>query len=335
MDLVKRGFQLPKKINFDAETRTDSYGKLVVEPLERGFGMTIGNSLRRVLLSSIEGAAVTGVRIGGVLHEFSAIKGVKEDVVDVILNIKKLRLKMHGDGRKTVTVNIKGPKVLTGADIQTDQSVEILNRDHYIATVDSGTTLEMEMHVRKAKGYVPAEQNKEEGLPVDVIAIDSVFSPIKKVNFWVEKARVGRSTDYDRLIMEVWTDGGITPEKAVSDAASILMEHLDLFIFVEESDAAEEPAGGAAGVSGAMMNENLLKNIDELELSVRAYNCLKNANIKTIADLVQKTENEMLRTKNFGRRSLNEIKDILSSMGLHLGMRFDTAPKGGNDSNAS
>ncbi len=335
MDLVKRGFQLPKKINFDAETRTDSYGKLVVEPLERGFGMTIGNSLRRVLLSSIEGAAVTGVRIGGVLHEFSAIKGVKEDVVDVILNIKKLRLKMHGDGRKTVTVNVKGPKVLTGADIQTDQSIEILNKDHYIATVDSGTNLEMEMHVRKAKGYVPAEQNKEEGLPVDVIAIDSVFSPIKKVNFWVEKARVGRSTDYDRLIMEVWTDGGITPEKAVSDAASILMEHLDLFIFVEESDAAEEPAGGAAGVSGAMTNENLLKNIDELELSVRAYNCLKNANIKTIADLVQKTENEMLRTKNFGRRSLNEIKDILSSMGLHLGMRFDTAPKGGNDSNAS
>ncbi|MGO9378338.1 MAG: DNA-directed RNA polymerase subunit alpha [Dissulfurispiraceae bacterium] len=336
MDLVKRGFQLPKKINFDAETRTDAYGKLVVEPLERGFGTTIGNSLRRVLLSSIEGAAVTGVRIAGVLHEFSAIKGVKEDVVDVILNIKKLRLRLHGDGKRTVTVNIKGPKVLTGADVLTDQGVEILNKDHYIATVDSGTTMEMEMLVRKGKGYVSAEQNKEDGLPVDVIAVDSAFSPVKKVNFWVEKARVGRSTDYDRLIMEVWTDGGITPEKAVSDAASIMMEHLDLFIFVEETDSAEEPAGASGKVvSGALLNDNLLKNIDELELSVRAYNCLKNANIKTIADLVQKTENEMLRTKNFGRRSLNEIKDILSSMGLHLGMRFESAPKGGSDSNAS
>jgi DNA-directed RNA polymerase subunit alpha len=336
MDLVKRGFQLPKKINFDAETRTDSYGKLVVEPLERGFGTTIGNSLRRVLLSSIEGAAVTGVRIAGVLHEFSAIKGVKEDVVDVILNIKKLRLRLHGDGKRTVTVNIKGPKVLTGADVLTDQGVDILNKDHYIATVDSGTTMEMEMFIRKGKGYVSAELNKEEGIPIDVIAVDSAFSPVKKVNFWVEKARVGRSTDYDRLIMEVWTDGGITPEKAVSDAASIMMEHLDLFIFVEESDATEEPVGASGKmVSGALLNDNLIKNIDELELSVRAYNCLKNANIKTIADLVQKTENEMLRTKNFGRRSLNEIKDILSSMGLHLGMRFETAPKGGSDSNAS
>lgn len=336
MDLVKRGFQLPKKINFDAETRTDSYGKLVVEPLERGFGTTVGNTLRRVLLSSIEGAAVTGVRIAGVLHEFSAIKGVKEDVVDVILNIKKLRLRLHGDGKRTVTVNIKGPKVLTGADVLTDQGVEILNKDHYIATVDSGTTMEMEMLLRKGKGYVSAEQNKEEGLPIDVIAVDSAFSPVKKVNFWVEKARVGRSTDYDRLIMEVWTDGGITPEKAISDAASIMMEHLDLFIFVEESDAAEEPAGASGKVaSGALLNDNLLRNIDELELSVRAYNCLKNANIKTIADLVQKTENEMLRTKNFGRRSLNEIKDILSSMGLHLGMRFESVPKGGSDSNAS
>ncbi len=336
MDLVKRGFQLPKKINFDAETRTDSYGKLVVEPLERGFGTTIGNSLRRVLLSSIEGAAVTGVRIAGVLHEFSAIKGVKEDVVDVILNIKKLRLRLHGDGKRTVTVNIKGPKVLTGADVLTDQGVDILNKDHYIATVDSGTTMEMEMFIKKGKGYVSAELNKEEGIPIDVIAVDSAFSPVKKVNFWVEKARVGRSTDYDRLIMEVWTDGGITPEKAVSDAASIMMEHLDLFIFVEESDAAEEPAGASGKVvSGALLNDNLIKNIDELELSVRAYNCLKNANIKTISDLVQKTENEMLRTKNFGRRSLNEIKDILSSMGLHLGMRFESAPKGGSDSNAS
>jgi DNA-directed RNA polymerase subunit alpha len=324
MDLVKKGFQLPKKINFDEETLTDSYGRLVVDPLERGFGTTIGNSLRRILLSSIEGAAVTAVRIPGVLHEFSSIKGVKEDVVDIILNIKKLRFKVHGDGSKTATVKVKGPKVVTGADIETDTSVEVLNREHHIATVDNGATLEIEMYVKKGKGYVPAEINKEEGLPIDVLAIDSVFSPIKKVNFWVEKTRVGRATDYDRLIMEVWTDGSITPEKAVSDAASILMDHLDLLIFVEEEETSEETAGSMiAAASNPSLNENLLKSIDELELSVRAYNCLKNANIKTIGDLVQKTEYEMLRTKNFGRKSLNEIKEILVGMGLNFGMRID------------
>ncbi len=324
MDLVKKGFQLPKQINFDEETLTDSYGKLVVEPLERGFGTTIGNSLRRILLSSIEGAAVTALRIPGVLHEFSSIKGVKEDVVDIILNIKKLRFKVYGDGRKTAIVKVKGPKVVTGADIETDPSAEVLNREHHIATVDNGVTLEIEMYVKKGKGYVPAEINKEEGLPIDVLAIDSVFSPIKKVNFWVEKTRVGRATDYDRLIMEVWTDGSITPEKAVSDAASILMDHLDLFIFVEEEEITEETAGSMiASASNPSLNENLLKSIDELELSVRAYNCLKNANIKTIGDLVQKTEYEMLRTKNFGRKSLNEIKEILIGMGLNFGMRID------------
>lgn len=324
MDLVKKGFQLPKKITFDEETLTDFYGKIVVEPLERGFGTTVGNSLRRVLLSSMEGAAVTAVRIPGVLHEFSKIKGVKEDAVDIFLNIKKLRFNVYGDGKKTVTVKVKGPKVVTGEDIECGSNVEVLNIDHHIATVDSGTTFEMEMYVKKGKGYVPAEINKEEGLPIDVLAVDSVFSPIKKVNFWVEKARVGRATDYDRLIMEVWTDGSITPEKAVSDAASILMDHLDLFIFVEEEEAADETAGTAAvAAANPSANENLMKNIDELELSVRAYNCLKNANIKSIADLVQKTEHEMLRTKNFGRKSLNEIKEILLSMGLNFGIRID------------
>lgn len=324
MDLVKKGFQLPKKIDFDKETLTDSYGRLVVEPLERGFGTTIGNSLRRILLSSIEGAAVTAVRIPGVLHEFSSIKGVKEDVVDIILNIKKLRFKMQGDGRKTAIVKVKGPKVVTGADIETDTGIEVLNREHHIVTVDNGFTLEIEMYVKKGKGYVPAEINKEEGLPIDVLAIDSVFSPIKKVNFWVEKARVGRATDYDRLIMDIWTDGSITPEKSVSDAASILMDHLDLFIFIDEDEATEETAGSMiAAASNPSLNENLMKSIDELELSVRAYNCLKNANIKTIGDLVQKTEHEMLRTKNFGRKSLNEIKEILVGMGLSFGMRID------------
>lgn len=324
MDIVKKGFQLPKKITFDEESITDFYGKLVVDPLERGFGITVGNALRRVLFSSIEGAAVTAVRIPGVLHEFSSIKGVKEDVVDIILNIKKLRFMMHDDGKKVFTVKVKGPKVVTGSDIDSDASVEVLNKEHHIATVDSGATLEMEMHVKKGKGYVPAEINKEEGLPVDVLAVDSVFSPIRKVNFRVEKARVGRATDYDRLIMEIWTDGSITPEKAVSDAASILIDHLDLFIFVEEEETKGEKRGSDDGNdSRRSSNKNLLKNIDELELSVRAYNCLKNANIKTIADLVQKTEHSMLRTKNFGRKSLSEIKEILSDMGLHFGMKLD------------
>jgi DNA-directed RNA polymerase subunit alpha len=324
MDLVKKGFQLPQKITFEEETLTDYYGKLVAEPLERGFGTTIGNSLRRVLLSSIEGAAVTGIRIPGVLHEFSAIKSVKEDVVDIVLNVKKLRFRVYGEGARTALIKVKGPKVVTGADIETDSNVEVLNTECYIATVDNNATFEMEFNLRKGKGYVPAEFNKEEGLPVDVIAVDSIYSPIKKVNFWVEKARVGRSTDYDRLVMELWTDGGITPEKAVSDAASILMDHLDLFIFVEEEDIAEEaPRTASIVASATLSNENLLKSIDELELSVRAYNCLKNANIKTISDLVQRTEHEMLKTKNFGRKSLNEIKDILNSMGLSFGMRID------------
>ncbi len=324
MDLVKRGFQLPKKMSFDEETLTDFYGKLVVEPLERGFGVTIGNSLRRVLLSSIEGAAVTGIKIPGVLHEFSDIKAVKEDVVDIVLNVKKLRFKLHSESKRTATIKVKGPKVVTGADVEADANIEVLNKDHYIATVDSGATFEMEMYVQKGKGYVSSEMNKEEGLPVDVIAVDSVFGPVKKVNFWVEKARVGRSTDYDRLIMEIWTDGGITPEKAVSDAASIIMDHLDLFIFVEEQEmTAEAPHSASAIAASPTMNENLLKSIDELELSVRAYNCLKNANIKTIADLVQRSEHEMLKTKNFGRKSLNEIKDILVSMGLGFGMKVD------------
>lgn len=324
MDLSKKGFQLPTKISFDEETLTDTYGKLVVDTLERGFGTTIGNSLRRILLSSIEGAAVTGLRINGALHEFSAIRGVKEDVVDIVLNIKKLRFIVHGDGEKVAHIKVNGPRVVTGADIEADPSVEVLNKDHYIATVDSNASLEMELYVKRAKGYVTAEVNKEEGLPIDVLAVDSIFSPIKKVNFSVEKARVGRATDYDRLILEVWTDGSITPERAVSDAASILMDHLDLFIFVEEPIGSDEGSGSLATVTlSPSMNENLLKNIDELELSVRAYNCLKNANIQTIAELVQKSEYEMLRTKNFGRKSLNEIKEILSAMGLQFGMRVE------------
>ncbi len=326
MNIAKKGFQLPKRISFDEETLTDFYGKLVVEPLERGFGITIGNSLRRILLSSLEGAAVTGIRIPGVLHEFSQIKGVKEDVVDILLNVKKLRIKMYEDGRKTLHVKVKGPKDVTGADIETDSTVQIINKDHYIARVGDGSSFEMEMYVRKGRGYVPAESNKEEDLPIDIIPMDSIFSPITRVNFHVEKTRVGKATDYDKLIMEVWTDGSITPKKAVSEAASILVDHLDMLFFSEEEQPELEMANTSSVKSVELspsLKENLLKSIDELELSVRAYNCLKNANIKTIADLVQKTEHEMMRTKNFGRKSLDEIRNVINAMGLHFGMKID------------
>lgn len=323
MDLKRKGFQLPEKMRFDEDTLSDTYGKLIAEPLERGFGTTIGNSLRRVLLSSIEGAAVTGVRITGALHEFASLEGVKEDVVDIILNIKKLRFSVDGNGTKTALIKAKGPKEVTAADFQVDSSVRVLNPEQPIATLDKGVSFETEMYLKKGKGYRPAEMNKEEDMPVDVIYVDSIFSPVQKVNFWVEKARVGRAADFDRLIMEVWTDGSITPVRAISQAASVLEDHLQFFVFEEEEEAEEPEAASAASGNEPVFNENLLKSVDELELSVRAHNCLKNADIKNIADLVQKTEHEMLRTKNFGRKSLNEIKEILHSMGLHLGMRVD------------
>ncbi len=328
MDLKKIGFQLPDEIIFDEETLTDTYGKLIAEPLERGFGATLGNAIRRVLLSSIEGAAVSAVKIPGALHEFSTIKGVKEDVVDIVLNLKKLRFRLFSNGRKIATVKAQGPKSVTGGDIVQDSAFEVLNPDQVIATLDKKAAFEAELYLKKGKGYLPAELNKEEDLPVDMIAVDSVFTPIKKVNFIVEKARVGRATDYDRLVMEIWTDGSITPRKAVTQAASIVMEHLGLFVLEEEEvedDFMSFEQGGTSHETDEepIFNSNLLKSVEELELSVRSYNCLKNANIKTIADLVQKTEQEMLRTKNFGRKSLNEIKEILHNMGLRLGMRVD------------
>ena len=227
MDLRKIGFQLPDTIRFDEETLTNTYGKLIAEPLERGFGTTIGNALRRVLLSSIEGAAVTAVKVPGALHEFSTIKGIKEDVVDIILNIKKLRFKLYSNGKKIATIKVKGPEIVKGDDIQADASIAVLNPEQVIATLDKDAIFEAEMYIKKGKGYVLAEFNKEEDLPVDMIAVDSVFTPIKKVNFIVEKARVGRATDYDRLVMEIWTDGSITPEKAISQAASIVIEHME------------------------------------------------------------------------------------------------------------
>ncbi len=325
MDLRRKGFQLPEKVYFDSESLTNTYGKLYAEAFERGFGTTIGNALRRVLLSSIEGAAVTSIKIPGVLHEFSALSGVKEDVVDIVLNVKQLRLKLHSDTSKVVSINTKGPGEVKGQDIVTGAQVEVLSPQQHIATLEKNANFAMELTVKRGRGYITADKNKEEDQPLDVIAVDSIFTPIRKVNFWVEGARVGRATDYDKLIMEIWTDGSITPQNAITQAANILREHLSLFSL--EKEVVEEDmvmvADEKTEDNPAVFNENLLKSVDELELSVRSYNCLKNVNIRTLADLVQKTEQEMLRTKNFGRKSLNEIKEIILAMGLHFNMRVD------------
>jgi len=324
MDLKKKGFQLPEKIRFEEETLTDTYGKLIAEPLERGFGITMGNSLRRILLSSIEGAAATGVRIRGAVHEFATLDGVKEDVVDIILNIKELKFSMDSTGQKTAIVKAAGPCEIKGGDLQVDSSVKVLNPDQVIATLDKGVDFEAEIYVERGKGYVPAEMNEDEGHSVDVISVDSSFSPVTNVNFNVDKARVGRSSDFDKLVLEIWTDGSISPVAAVSQAAAISIGHLKYFILDSGQDLDEPDQYSTMIKDEAVFNDNLLKNVDELELSVRAHNCLKNADIQSISDLVQKTEYEMLRTKNFGRKSLNEIKEILASMGLSFGMRVDT-----------
>lgn len=317
-----KDFQIPKKIECEKDTLTKTYGKFIAEPFERGFGTTIGNSLRRVLLSSIVGAAITSVKIEGVLHEFSTIPGVKEDVTDLLLNIKKLRVKLHSEKPKTIHIKKKGPGEVQGKDIIHDADVEILTPDYHIATLDKDASVDMEMVVRIGRGYVPAERNKEEGMPIGVVSLDAVFSPVRKVNFTVENARVGRVTDYDKLILEVWTDGSIRPDDALAHAAKILKDHVRIFINFEESEETQETREEEQRQKEA--NKNLLRSVNELELSVRAANCLKNANIRTIADLVQKTESEMLKTKNFGRKSLDEIKEVLSEMGLALGMKLES-----------
>jgi len=323
MDLKKKGFQLPEKIRFEEDTLTDTYGMMIAEPLERGYGITLGNSLRRILLSSIEGAAATGVMIRGAVHEFANLEGVKEDVVDIILNIKELQFSMDSTGQKTAIVKATGPQEITGGDLQVDSSVKVLNPEKVIATLDKGVDFQAEIYVERGKGYVPAEMNEDEGHSVDVISVDSSFSPVTKVNYKVEKARVGRSSDFDKLVLEVWTDGSISPVAAVSQASAIMIGHLKYFV-LEAGDDADEPDHFSSPMQAeAVFNDNLLKNVDELELSVRAHNCLKNADIQSISDLVQKTEYEMLRTKNFGRKSLNEIKEILATMGLSFGMRVD------------
>ncbi|MBI5378565.1 MAG: DNA-directed RNA polymerase subunit alpha [Nitrospirae bacterium] len=314
-----KGFQIPKRLECDADTLTTTYGKFTAEPFERGFGTTIGNALRRVVLSSLEGAAMTSVKIEGVLHEFSTIPGVVEDVTDILLNLKEVRFKLHGDKPRTLRLAVEGPGEVKAKDITGDASVEILTPEQHIATLEKGGKLEMEMTARAGRGYVPAERHKEAHQPIGMIPLDAVFSPIRKVNFWVDSARVGQSTDYDKLTLEVWTDGSVKPEEAVAYGAKILKDYLDLFITFEEEEEVESMPEEAQG----KFNENLLRSVEELELSVRAANCLKVANIRTIGELVQKSENEMLKTKNFGRKSLNEIKEILTAMGLSLGMKID------------
>jgi DNA-directed RNA polymerase subunit alpha len=310
----------PKRLEAEKETLTPFYGKFTAEPFERGFGITIGNSLRRILLSSLQGAAITSVKIDGVLHEFSTVPGVKEDATEIILNLKEVRLKLHTEGSKTIRVKADGPKELKAGDIITSDAVEILNPDHHLATLTRDAKLSMEMVVKTGRGYVPAERNKEENQPIGTLPIDAIFSPIRKVNYTVTNARVGQITDYDKLTLEVWTDGSLNPEEAMAYAAKILKDQLSIFITFEEE---EETEGAKDQEETEGLNENLFRSVDELELSVRSANCLKHANIKLIGDLVQKTEAEILATKNFGRKSLNEIKEILTEMGLSLGMKLE------------
>jgi DNA-directed RNA polymerase subunit alpha len=315
-----KGFQKPKRLVANTETLTDRYGMFTAQPFQRGFGTTIGNGLRRVLLSSIEGAAITAVRIEGVEHEFSPIPGVVEDATDIILNLKQIPFKIMGEGVKTVRLSADQAGEVFSGQIQTDQDVEVLDRNVHIATIGEGGKLNIEMRLKTGSGYVSADKNFDEDLALGYIPIDSVHSPVRKVNFTVEAARLGQMTDYDKLTLEVWTNGAVSPQDAIGFAAKLLKDHMAIFINFEEiPEAAEETTERSLDKMGEQLN----RSVEELELSVRSYNCLKNANIQTIGELVQKTEAEMLRTKNFGRKSLNEIKEILSSMGLSLGMKVD------------
>ncbi len=318
--MLWKGFQRPKRLECDMETLTNTYGKFHAQPFERGFGTTIGNVLRRALLSSIEGAAITSIKIDGVLHEFSSVPGIVEDVTDIILNLKTIPIKLHTDHPEIITIKATGPKEVKSSDMEMSSNVEILDSDVHIATLTEEGSLSMEMRVRKGRGYMSAEKNYEEELDVNYIPIDSVHCPVKKVNFSVEDARLGQTTDYDKLNVEVWTNGTILPADAIGMAAKLIKDHMIIFINFEEEPEQEEEI-----ISDELeqLHENLGRSVEELELSVRASNCLKNAGITTIGELIQKTEFEMLKTKNFGRKSLNEIKEMLKGMGLSLGMKVD------------
>lgn len=326
-DLIAKNWRdliRPRRLEIeDEEKRTERYGRFSCEPLERGFGQTLGNALRRILLSSLQGTAITSVRITDVLHEFSTVPGVQEDVSDIILNLKEVRLRLHAEGPKTLRVTRKETGIVTAGDLTAeDPTVDIMNPEHKIATLTGDGKLEMECTVGNGKGFVRAEGNKAEDMPIGTIPIDSVFSPVTRVNYTVTPARVGRETDFDRLDLEIWTDGSVEPADALAYAAKILKDQLTIFINFEEP----EERGAQPVEDTEPLNPNLFRSVDELELSVRSANCLQNANIKYIGELVQRTEAEMLRTKNFGRKSLNEIKEVLDSMGLHLGMQLESFP---------
>lgn len=321
MGISWKNFEMPKKLICDESTYTDTYGKFIAEPFERGYGVTIGNSLRRVLLSSIEGSAITSVKFAGVQHEFSTLPGVLEDVTQIILNVKKIVLRSYADEPKTIYINVDKKGDVTARDIATDETIEVINPDQHIATLTKKVKFEMEMEVGKGRGYVPAERNKKENQPIGTIAVDSIFTPIKKVNIHVENTRVGQITDYDRLILEIWTNGSINPKDAILYASHILQKHLDIFVnYGKLPEEEEEPEESPEEIQ---LYEKLRMPITELELSVRSSNCLKEAKIKTIADLVKKTETEMLKYRNFGKKSLAEINKILADMGLSLGMDID------------
>ena len=316
-----KSLQMPKAVELDSASATETYGRFVIEPLERGFGTTLGNALRRILLSSIQGAAITSVKVDGALHEFSTLAHVREDVAEMIINLKKLRFSFIADEPRTLTLEADGPAEVTAESFQGEPGVEILNPDTVIATLDKGGSIRIEIEVDTGRGFVLSEMQSEGDRPIGVIPLDSNFSPVKRVNFKVENTRVGQRTDYDKLIIELYTDGSVTPQDAISYAASILKNHLQMFITKEEEPAEEEIE--EIDDDWIRVHELLKRGVEELELSVRSSNCLRNANIKSIGDLVRKTESDMLKFRNFGRKSLKEISDILTSMGLHFGMDVD------------
>jgi DNA-directed RNA polymerase, alpha subunit, bacterial and chloroplast-type len=316
----------PKRVDVDEATHTRFYGEFTIQPLERGYGVTLGNALRRVLLSSIQGSAIISIKIDGVLHEFSTIPKVKEDVTDIILNLKGVRFKLGQADTKVVRINVERAGSITAADIITDGTIEVLNPDHYIATMSGGGSFKAELVVKTGKGYNPAKKELDPDQPEGTINVDAIYSPIKKVNYVVSHARVGQITDYDKLVLEVWTDGSLSPEDAIAYSAKILKQQLDVFVNFEEVD---EEIKLETEEEKENINEVLLRSVEDLELSVRSANCLKNAGINSIGELVQKTEAEMLKTKNFGRKSLSEIKDILTEYGLTFGMKLEFDPWNG------
>ncbi len=317
-------FEMPKRIVKDESEPVDNYGKFIAEPLEAGYGRTIGNSLRRVLLSSLEGAAISAIRIEGALHEFCTLEGMVEDVTDVILNLKKVLLMSYSREARRLTINVTGPGEVTAGDIQTDGSIEVLNPDHHIATLDTGGKFEAEIEVRIGRGYCPAEWNKAEEQEIGIIPIDSLFSPVSRVKYTVENTRVGRRTDYDKLVLEIWTDGRVSADEALTMSAAILRHHLDVFVNYDKDLVEFEESEKQVDSEREELRRKLSMSVNEIELSVRAANCLNNANITTVGELAQKTEAEMLKYRNFGKKSLNEIKQKIQDLGLSLGMTFDS-----------